>query len=167
MNKEKIEKILDMLKPLAEISKDKPTAQRLYFTAQVLSDYDENDVQQAIIQIARMTQFFPAPCEIIAEFTHDAKDEAENWWGIILKQVKERGFYAGAPTNLSYSAKRAMENIGGWDGLCAMETEKLPIYAKQFRDAYRAFSKIDRVDDLKIESAETRALLYGIGEDIE
>lgn len=134
----------------------------------LLSDLDISDIEIAIENHCRVSQFYPKPADIrniINGGKPNSKDKALLAWVSIIDAMKKKGAYRSLTLD-DRLAMQIVNHVGGYVNLCSLSYKDLEFKKREFIEAYTTTEKVDdnllpkslkglheqRANQLKIES---------------
>ena len=107
---------------------------KLYW--QVLKDFSDDEVHEAINRALITCKFMPKPSELREIIQGSSKDHAVDEWAKVISEMRRTGSY-GNP-RLSDVTKKVVDQIGGWSQLCALSYRELEFKGKSFAEIYES-----------------------------
>ncbi|WP_043767546.1 DUF6475 domain-containing protein [Algiphilus aromaticivorans] len=139
-------KFAELVTGMAEIYGREVTAASLRLWWATLGDHSLDDVDHALrahVRDPESGQWMPKPADVIRRLEGSARDQeadleaqAVSAWGKALEALRNTGPYQDCPIE-DPRALAAIEDQGGWQSFCMMETRQLTWARKQFIDAYK------------------------------
>lgn len=84
-------------------------------------------------------QFAPKPADLVRVLQGTHTDRSLLAWGKVHEAIGRVGAYASVVFD-DPAIHAAIDDIGGWQAVCAGEVDALPFLQKRFCDAHRAYS---------------------------
>ncbi len=111
---------------------------KLYW--QVLKDFSDDEVHEAINRALITSKFMPKPSELRELVEGSSKEHSLDEWAKVMTEIRKTGSY-GEP-RVSDVTKKVIEQIGGWSQLCALSYRELEFKGKSFAEIYS--SKVEK-----------------------
>jgi hypothetical protein len=125
-----------------------------------LEQYDLEVLRAAVMAHVRSEKFFPALGDIITRIEGTAEDRAKLAWRLVVRAIERLGHYDSVRFP-SPAHHYAIEQMGGWRGLCARLTnDELPFREKDF---VRFFEIGERVASWGREEGKVHVPEYCVG----
>jgi hypothetical protein len=118
------------------------TDDRVSIYVKLLADLDADALTAAAQQHIVTSKFPPTVAELrdgCANLTRPALPAWADAWGEVLEAIRRVG-YLGQPSFSHPLIEQAVQGMGGWKLLCAMEISETATQRAQFRDIYNAYA---------------------------
>lgn len=118
------------------------TDDRVSIYVKLLADLDAEALIAACQQHIATSKFPPTVAELreaCASLTRPALPAWADAWGEVLDAIRRVG-YLGRPSFSHPLITQAVQGMGGWKLLCAMEISETATQRAQFRDMYNAYA---------------------------
>ena len=118
------------------------TDDRVSIYVKLLADLDAEALIAATQQHIATSKFPPTVAELreaCASLTRPALPAWADAWGEVLDAIRRVG-YLGRPSFSHPLITQAVQGMGGWKLLCAMEISETATQRAQFRDVYNAYA---------------------------
>ena len=118
------------------------TDDRVSIYVKLLADLDAEALIAATQQHIATSKFPPTVAELreaCASLTRPALPAWADAWGEVLEAIRRVG-YLGQPSFSHPLITQAVQGMGGWKLLCAMEISETATQRAQFRDVYNAYA---------------------------
>ena len=118
------------------------TDDRVSIYVKLLADLDAEALIAACQQHIATSKFPPTVAELreaCASLTRPALPAWADAWGEVLDAIRRVG-YLGRPSFSHPLITQAVQGMGGWKMLCAMEISETATQRAQFRDVYNAYA---------------------------
>jgi hypothetical protein len=123
---------------------------RIASYAKVLDRFDDDQIEDAIMQAATSLKFFPKPVEIAELLEGTKDDEALSAWSQLQEGVQRAG-YDTSVVFCNGKIAKVVELMGGWKSVCSWGTvprqngqpAEITFARKEFLAMYRALPHCD------------------------
>ena len=163
-NKEEKKKIAEAFTALCELHEKQisPVASKMYI--EVLKEFSADQITLAISQSIKKHKWFPKPAELIELIIGSSpkiEDIAETQANFVITQVRKLGSWR-TPVFTDPITRDLMNSRFKFTSLCQQTESDMQWFAKQFKDAYRAYVVTDRYKQIETPG-RLKKLVSGIG----
>ena len=111
----------------------------------VLREFSDDDVYDAIQRAVRECRFFPKPAELIDFITGSREIRAALAWADVRRAIVEHGSHRSVRFK-DLAIHSVLEAMGGWGEMCRLPERELRFREREFRQLYDVYSRrsIDR-----------------------
>lgn len=141
-----------------EISK---ALQRIYW--QVLEPFTDSDCRKAFEKSMRTAKFFPKPADLIDVLQGPESDRATEAWLKVDYAVRHVGHWESVKFD-DPVIHSAIEAMGGWEDLCAVENREMVWKRKEFENLYAITSKRQTHPEYLVGMSDRQNLAAGFND---